>query len=268
MIQIDGYYLYSTGHQIHPLSDLRTDAPFTDWALTLYIAQGTLDALLKRSIFQLQACQTAGNKLLQAIQTLTNDSERTAPIDILEAYRVTSALSEFEHVLTAELGMMNIYMVEKRRGYDTSVLIHNGTALFPADLITKVPEAILDVDQATRCIAFDLPTAAGFHLHRANESVLHRYYDVVTGGAPRPETRNIGDYLSEMKTRKVGDEKVLSALKDLKDLHRNPLIHPEDSLENIDDAIALLGSIQAVVVPMLKAIPDPEEEAAPPPPPA
>jgi hypothetical protein len=46
-------------------------------------------------------------------------------------------------------------------------------------------------------------------------------------------------------------------LKDLKDLHRNPLIHPEHTLESVDQAIALLGSIQCVVVYMLKAVPLP-----------
>ena len=67
--------------------------------------------------------------------------------------------------------------------------------------------------------------------------------------------RNIGDYLSKLKELKKGDAKVLAALKDLKDLHRNPFVHPEHSLENADEAIALLGGVQAVIIPMLKEIP-------------
>lgn len=62
---------------------------------------------------------------------------------------------------------------------------------------------------------------------------------------------------SALEQKKAGDPAVLSALKDMKDLHRNPLIHPEHFLETVDDAIALVGGIQAVVVPMLKAIPEP-----------
>jgi hypothetical protein len=92
---------------------------------------------------------------------------------------------------------------------------------------------------------------------------LHRYYDAVMAGVPRPEGRNMGDYIAKMREHKKGDDKVLSALKDLKDLHRNPIIHPEDSLENIDEAIALLGSIQAAVVLMLKAIPEPPKPEPP-----
>jgi len=91
----------------------------------------------------------------------------------------------------------------------------------------------------------------------ANESILHRYYDAVTAGKARPSGRNIGDYLAELRKYSAGDPKVLSALKDLKDLHRNPLIHPEDSLEDIDEAIALVNAIHSVAVHMLKAIPLP-----------
>jgi hypothetical protein len=66
----------------------------------------------------------------------------------------------------------------------------------------------------------------------------------------------MGDYLNEMNKRNVGDAKVKSALKDLKDLHRNPLIHPEDTL-SMDEAVALMSGIYTVMVHMLKAMPIP-----------
>lgn len=46
-----------------------------------------------------------------------------------------------------------------------------------------------------------------------------------------------------------------AALKDLKDLHRNPLIHPEHTLESPDEAIALMNGVHTVMVYMLKEIP-------------
>lgn len=48
---------------------------------------------------------------------------------------------------------------------------------------------------------------------------------------------------------------MISALRDLKDLHRNPLIHPDEVIESSEEAMALLGSILAVVTTMLKDIP-------------
>lgn len=255
MIQIDGFYLYSLGCSIHPLADIRKEQKLDDWAFPLFTAQYAIEEFLQRSVFQIRTSRVAAQKLLRVVADLVNQYPRDDAITYVEAVNITNALSEFEHVLAAELGMFNLWLVLKKRGYDTTDLIQQGWVLFPEDLILKVPEAKLDAAAATQCIAFNLPTAAGFHLHRMNESVLHRYYDAVTQGRPRPESRNVGEYLAEMRKLGVGDEKTLSALKDLKDLHRNPLIHPEDSLENIDEAIALLGSIHAAVVSMLRAIP-------------
>jgi hypothetical protein len=132
-------------------------------------------------------------------------------------------------VFGAELAVLPLYGVTRKAGFDLPTLIENGAA-----------EALPDLEQATRCMAFELFTAAGFHLDRANEAVLRRYWDAVTNGATRPASRNMGDYLNELNKLNAGDAKVKAALKDLKDLHRNPLIHPEQTLENVDDAIALM----------------------------
>jgi hypothetical protein len=258
MVSVDAMYLYRLGHAIHPLIELRSEADMAAWILPLYVAQNSLDGLLTGSVYQLRSSYPAGAKLLQAIKALTVDPERTRPIEFMEAYGVSAAAGEFEHVLAAEFGVTGLYLVQKIRGYDMSDMVSSGIVLFPPDLPAKIPEAIPDINQATRCIAWGLPTAAGFHLHRANESVLHRWYDAVSGGADRPKGRNIGDYLAVLNTGNFGSLRIRSALKDLKDLHRNPLIHPDDSLESVDEAIALLGSIQAVVVAMLKDIGQPD----------
>ncbi len=266
MQRIDGYYLYQVGASLRPLSTIRHDSKFIDTLVPLYIAEVALDTLLLRSVFKLKTSLQKGNELLKSIRELRQeagkDENKEKAIDWLHAYTLTSGLTAFETILAAELGLSDIYLVSKKRGYDTSDLIINGIVLFPDDLKQKVPDSILDINQGTRCLAFELPTAAGFHFHRANESVLHKYYDAVTGGKPRPGGRNIGDYIVELRKYKVGEQRVLSALKDLKDLHRNPLIHPEHTLESVDEAIALLGSIQGVVVHMLKAIPAPSGSVA------
>jgi hypothetical protein len=257
MLRIDAYYLYSTGAIIHPLEEMRAGDDFQQWALPMYSAQSRLEQLFNQSVFKLKTSLAAANKLYDTLTPLTDNFERDVQLTGAEAFAITEAIRGFETVLSAELGLMNIYLVTKKRGYDTTDIITNGIALFPDDLAEKVPDAVKDINEGTRCIAFELPTAAGFHLHRANESVLHRYYDVVMNGAPRPSGRNIGDYLKAMNDANAGDLAVRSSLKDLKDLHRNPLIHPEHSLDSVDDAIALLGGIQSVVVHMLKTIPKP-----------
>ncbi len=261
MVRIDGFFLYEKGHSIHPLTSIESGANLGDLLVTLFVAENALQDLVNKSVFRLKTSSAVGTKLLQIVQSFTGNPDRTEPLNRWEAYRITSAATEFEAVLNAEFSTMDIYLVLKKRGYDTSDLINNGYVLFPEDLPRKVPEAVNDVSYATRCIAFELNTAAGFHFHRANESVLHRYYDAVANGAPRPAGRNIGDYLKVMDEGNLGDPKVKSCLRDLKNLHRNPLIHPEDSIETVYEAVALLGSIHSAVVHMLKSIPEPKAQA-------
>lgn len=266
MLRIDGAFLYKTGSEIHPLTEMKANDRFSQWHVPLLVARFSLDTLLNNSIFRLRTSRAVGTKLLRLLERFTTkpDPPKEFPetLSTYDVYEISDALTAFETVLNAELGLMDMYLVIKKRGYDTADLIENGLVLFPDDLPRKVPDVVADIQSATRCIAFELPTAAGFHLHRANESVLHKYYDVVTGGAARPKNPNMGEYLKELEQLDVGDAKVRSALKDLKNLHRNPLIHPEDSLESTDEAVALLGSIHAAIVHMLAAIPLPESVPA------
>jgi hypothetical protein len=66
-----------------------------------------------------------------------------------------------------------------------------------------------------------------------------------------------------MNQLKVGDDKVKSALRDLSKLHRNPLIHPETSLANFDEAFALYCGVFTAMEAMLKEIPLPPAVQAP-----
>jgi hypothetical protein len=260
MNRVDGYYVYSVGFQIHPLSSFTQESKLVEIVMPLIIAEGALDTFLSRSIFKIRTSLQAGHQLLGAVKAVRERALQSrdpdAKIEIFELYTMNQQLQNFEAVLAAELGLMDIYLVAQKGGLATSDLINNGEVCFAAALAIKVPEAVFDVREATKCIAYEVGTAAGFHLHRANESVLHRYYDAVTGGKPRPPGRNIGDHLHALNTHNAGDSKVRSALKDLKDMHRNPLIHPEAQL-TVDEAIDLLGMIRAVVGQMLKEIPEP-----------
>jgi hypothetical protein len=269
--KIDGNYLYQVGSQIHPLSSFSafrvggTATTLDEAHYPIIVAERALEPLLTRSVFRLRTSLQAGEVLLFTIRNIKAKilaaPDRTIAMEIADIFEVQSVLSNFEAVLGAELGQLPLYVVTQKAGFDTATLIERGAWCFPTDVLVKVPESIPDLEQATRCIAYELPTAAGFHLHRANEAVLRKYWDAVTTNAERPASRNMGDYLGEMNKRKVGDPKVKSALKDLKDLHRNPLIHPEDSL-SMDEAVSLLSGIYTVMVHMLRAMPIPETTLA------
>jgi hypothetical protein len=118
--------------------------------------------------------------------------------------------------VSAELAIMPVYLIDQKGAYDTDRLVVSGELLFPVELSNKVPDSIEDIRQATKCLAFELPSACGFHLHRASEAILRIYFDSLTNSAPRPKSRNIGDYLNELDKLGVGDKQTKSALRDLK----------------------------------------------------
>ena len=232
-----------------------------------------LDTLLNKSVYRLITSWTKGNELRRTVKRiyeslLVEGVDMEAQLDRSDYYTLTTQARDFETILGAELQWGQLFLVQPKGGYELLQLTENGIVIFPATLAEKVPEAIQDANEAARCIAFELPTAAAFHLHRLHELVLRRFYDSVTGGKPRPEKRNIGAYLDAMKGARVRDQKLLfSALAGLKDFHRNPVLHPDHRLDNVEEALALLGIINTVITYMLKAIsplPSAESTRSPP----
>lgn len=262
MLSVDGSYLYNVGAAVHPLADLRPESRWRDAWVPMYIAAGELERFLNESVYRVRACRPNGSDLLSILKELGDEAKGKMTTDEVlgpwTAYRISDALGKFETVLKAEFGMTPMFLVTEKRGFDLATLIHSGRSLFPDALGKKVPLAVKDVSAAARCLAFELPTACGFHLHRANESVLRKYWEVVSECAPVPGQGNMGDYLRALEAMPRHDSSVVACLRDIKDLSRNPLVHPEMDLDDVDEAIALLGSVQAAIVHMLKAIPEPD----------
>lgn len=261
VIRVDAYFFYQVGAALRPLSRVSYDTTCTELGMLLYGAEAWLKSLLEQQIIRIKMCVPKGRDLLSTIQILQNwvsglsQPQSAGPIGWETAFNLSHKLQEFEAVLAAELSLGDIYVLREKSGYDTTALAENGIVIFPTSLAEKVPEAIPDAMEAGRCIAFELPTAAAFHMHRLNEAVLRRYYTIVTGNSPHPQNRNIRAYVDALKKQQKGDKKVWGALSTLNNLHRNPVIHPGDRLESPEEAISLLGSIQAVVGYMLKVIP-------------
>jgi hypothetical protein len=270
MIRIDANFIYKLGASIHPVQYIRPNATKRQVLGHLVGVSEWLDILLNKSVFRLVTSRIKGSELHQTVKRICDSLPAEGPemedtLDWLDHHLLTNQARDFETILAAELQWGQLFLVQPKGGYELHQLTENGTVIFPSTLAEKVPEAVQDATEAARCIAFELPTAAAFHLHRVHELVLRRYYDTVTGGKTRPEKRNIGAYISAMKAAQVGDKKVFSALAGLKDFHRNPVLHPDDHLDDVEEVLALLGNINTVITYMLKAIQPPSPESTQPP---
>lgn len=165
---------------------------------------------------------------------------------------------EYRTVLAAELDSMNIYIITNKGGFDTNALIEQGQLLFPPDLESKVPEALEDIRQGCRCLANETATAAAFHFFRALECVIIRYVRVFSNAEIEKKSRSLGVYIRYLEQSKKCEERVIAVLRQLKDLHRNPLMHPESHLDT-EAAISIVGIVRSAMVEMLSALHAPLE---------
>ncbi|MCI1143710.1 hypothetical protein MOP88_17680 [Sphingomonas sp. WKB10] len=271
MLKVDGTYLYKLGSQLGAIDLLAAvDTPRIQLMFSLVTARGTLSDFVYRSIFSSalrSLIQPATNMIATLARIAPDYGESVNYAEIIPSWQISglkTEFSQFEAILKAILQTADLYYVSQKGGFDTAFLTENGEALFPSTLKDKVPEAVPDIRSAARCLAFELPTAAALHFHRADESVLIRYFDQVAGVDSRPPSRNMGDYINIMKTKKVGDLRVIEVLKGLKDLHRNPLMHPDDSIDTIDEALSLYAAVRAAIGYMIDRITnEPEPVIAP-----
>jgi hypothetical protein len=186
-------------------------------------------------IWQIQA---EGNKVFQADVAF----QATVLEEVKEnIYQLTAKLNA---LLDADLAHQSVYNVLPKRAYDINTLIFDATQIFAeAVRIEFNAEEKWNIEQAGRCLAFEVATAAAFHIWRTLDSVLQRYVVVVTG--KRPKSRNWGAYIKALGTAGA-DQKITSVLTQIKDLYRNPIIHPDERLEN-DKALSLIGIAESAI---------------------
>jgi hypothetical protein len=228
MQKIDPAFLFEMGDQLRkvPTINRETTPPVTAYFI-LNPAVNAVEQIVNASVYVhllRGPCRAAARALVEQMRQMSawvlelEEIENTK-LQIVDVLKLQSLYSKFETLFLGDLQAGSLYLVSPKGGYDTEKLTEAGETLFSGDLWLKVPDAIPDLIQAARCIAFELPTAAGFHLHRAHEAVLRVYWDCVTGGKPRPKQQNMGEYLKQLGKLDKGKPAVRSHLQSIKDFH-------------------------------------------------
>lgn len=261
---VDPAFLFETGDAARSLTRLSEGMERIDAWIILNATRGAIYSCVYQSVYSehfrhplISSAHSIISKLDNLMAILFPSEGLGRDLAQWEIAPLQNDYAKFETILLSELQSISSYIVTRKGGFDIATMVNAGRVFFSKELIAKVPDALSDLDQAMRCIAFEVPTAAGFHLHRANESVLRVYWDHVTGGNERPKEGNMGVYLTQLNALNKGKKSVREHLKSIKDFHRNPLMHPEQSLDSIDEAIDLMAAIRCSIGYMLKEIPMP-----------
>ena len=251
-------WLYNFFQGVEPLSSLPSDGSQAE----------NLEEVLRAAAFSLAAMHTnnslyspylrastgSSNKLFTEVLKILQPNEDNNETNRNDLLPIKTAFQEYRAALMAEIESMNLYLVTPKWPYDTHSLLENGELIFPRELAIKVPQALYDAKEAAKCLAFEMPNACGFHVMRALEAVVISYYEFITGCTLKINQRNLGAYFRGLTESGKADGKVLLALGQIKDLHRNPLMHPEAQLA-LDEVISLIGIAQSVIRTMIAVLP-------------
>lgn len=259
MIKLSLPYIYQLAENLEPLTRIPQipGVKYRDIFISLMVAQSVLSNFNNNSVFasSVRTSRRLADKLISLIQEITQgDPDPDREIDGFTIFQISNSFEQYKIALQAELEITPAFFVTQKGSHDTLSLLDDSVTLFPDSLRNKVPEALFDVKEAGKAIAFDMPTACGYHLFRATESVVRRYYSVLTNNAPALKVRSLGVYVKMLRSSKNGDEKILASLDQMTRLHRNPIIHPEIAL-SMDDALSIVGISRSVVTAMLDVLP-------------
>ena len=249
MLRVNEFQLYELATIIHPLTLVTNEAKYSqvwwDWSR----AKDALSNLFKQR--SLEVCWGPANELFAALKEFIPDNLDEAiakvPVDLgsepelgWQVAAIRTAAEKFETVISAELSNSDTYWVSPKGTHKTSMLLQYAHQAIPQWILQKIPEIKSDLDEAGRCLVFDVSTAAGFHLLRATETVIRKYYAMAAGTQPPVKFRNWGAYIRVLRRVPQVDQKVVSMIDHIREHYRNPILHPEDNLAP-DEALVLFG---------------------------
>lgn len=166
-------------------------------------------------------------------------------------WKVEKSTGDFRTILAAELREVSTYLVGKVGIYSTNDLIERADHRFPAAQRGNIDaSALVQYREAAKCLAFGMNTACAFHMMRAIESSLLSLMRIVCGRKFESLNTNWGSYIAEMRKitassrRKKPTKETIDLIGQIKDNHRNPVMHNEFDL-SAQEAIDIfdLGSV-------------------------
>jgi hypothetical protein len=126
-------------------------------------------------LLQLKVSIRAANELVPIRAELASCAQ-DATLSKAQAGRINSILKDITATIIAESDGMFAYIISERR-IPIERLLRGMGDLFAKDVFNQLPDlAKQDFSEAGRCLAFERPTAAAFHMLRGGESTLREYY--------------------------------------------------------------------------------------------
>ena len=176
--------------------------------------------------------------------------DEEATLGAAGAARIREAAALLRETLEAEAkGKMAFITTEKR--YDAAHLMRDIARVFGQGVYAQLPDvAQYDFAEAGKCIAFERPTAAAFHLLRGVEAALRTFHN---GVLPASRALLWKPAVDELRAHlPPAHRPVLDHLDNIRASFRNPTQHPE-KIYDVEEAQDLLALCVDVVNRMVRS---------------
>lgn len=266
------YLLYGLGHTIGQLSNNLGQPKITFGHIVVGcgLVYVELNHLLAGVPVQFESTARVMKEFVQVLDSLKAKYEANPATLWGEVFTGTAdhrklidLITQLEVQLMNELDALPIWFVTARRAYSVDVLINNAEKILdPGSVSLLSPRSLKDIREAGRAIAFELPTAAGFHSVRAVEGVARGYYAAIGGLRPTddaplgPGTNEIRNQRDALQAAGKIDKEdlihiVIETLARLNNVYRKPIAHPDMILE-LPAAMSVFDSAKCAIELMLE----------------
>jgi len=170
-----------------------------------------------------------------------------------ELSSLLSIISRFRTVLIADLRVAAAFAVMRSGIFDVNLLVNSAHEALGDDARKNLDVSVLhEIDACGKCLAFNLPTASGFHAMRAVERAIRAYLGKFFSSDEIRKMNNWGQYIAGLERANSADSKTkpsqeaIALIRQIKDIYRNPVIHPERVLSP-EEAATLFHSTLAAI---------------------
>jgi len=183
----------------------------------------------------LYVTQNASRDFVSFRDELHKITKKDTQLSPKQSQDLTRICSQLRITLEAELVSHEAFIVTPKR-FDTNKLLYDIGSLMTPNVFSALPEITqYDLMEAGKCIAFELPTAAAFHLLRGTEAELRFFYYTLIL-RKRVDPLMWGDMVKDLRTRSRTRRHatLYNNLDNIRHSYRNPTQHPE-AIYNIHD---------------------------------
>jgi hypothetical protein len=246
---------YQLGGALEDINKVSIGMPMGELLLNLISPQGWLMRFLEETEgIPVPDSRGSAERLLRVVESIT-----VLPLDKNRVLKQNEIIAlhrykkEFDENFARECVYLDVFTVTPKGDRSTHVLLRDASQKFPPNLLAVMPgDTINDLQQAGRCLAFELSTACAFHICRATEALMYAYFLALSAHPWPPASARTWNTLVNQLRAAGAPSVIINRLDEIRE-DRNSYAHPDVTVP-LDEAPIVYELCTGVMFYMAKEI--------------